>query len=134
MPAAVRCDVLRETHEGVLSGHLGEDKSVGCLKERFYWPGYLTAVRNWCKCCVLCSQRKMPIPRRHAPLGTVRSVSPMQICAVDIMGPLPKSKNGNRYILVLGDYFTRWMEAYAISNQEATTVTQKLVFLSIFST
>ena len=69
----------------------------------------------------------MPTPRRHAPLGTVRAGSPMQICAVDIMGPLPKSKNGNRYILVLGDYFTRWMEAYAIPNQEASTVAQKLV-------
>lgn len=69
----------------------------------------------------------MPTPRRHAPLGTVRAGSPMQICAVDIMGPLPKSKNGNRYILVLGDYFTRWIEAYAIPNQEATTVAQKLV-------
>ena len=51
----------------------------------------------------------------------------MQICAVDILGPLPKTKSGNRYILVLGDYFTRWMEAYAIPNQEAITVAQKLV-------
>ena len=127
VPTAMRRDVLREVHEGTLSGHLGEDKTLGRLKERFYWPGYHTAVQNWCKCCVLCSQRKMPTPRRHAPLGTVRAGSPMQICAVDILGPLPKTKSGNRYILVLGDYFTRWMEAYAIPNQEAITVAQKLV-------
>lgn len=30
------------------------------------------------------------------------------------------------YILVVGDYFTRWMEAYPIPNQEATTVAKKL--------
>ena len=31
------------------------------------------------------------------------------------------------YILVAGDIFTRWMEAYDIPNQEAVTVVQKVV-------
>ncbi len=43
------------------------------------------------------------------------------------MGPLPESAAGNKYILVTGDYFTRWMEAYPIPNQEAITVATKLV-------
>ena len=51
----------------------------------------------------------------------------MQIVAADIMGPLPESEAGNSYILVVGDYFTRWMEAFPIPNQEAVTVAQKLV-------
>ena len=42
-------------------------------------------------------------------------------------GPIPTTANGNKYILVASDYFTRWVEAYAISNQEATTVAGKLV-------
>ncbi len=51
----------------------------------------------------------------------------MQVVAVDILGPLPESTAGNSYILVAGDYFTKWIEAYAIPNQEAVTVAQKLV-------
>ena len=51
----------------------------------------------------------------------------MQIVALDIMGPLPKSNQGNRYILVISDYFTRWAEAYGIPNQEAVTVANILV-------
>ena len=52
---------------------------------------------------------------------------PMQLVAIDILGPLPESAAGNKYILVTGDYFTRWMEAYPIPNLEATTVATKLV-------
>jgi len=51
----------------------------------------------------------------------------MQMVATDIMGPFPISENGNKYILVASDYFTRWVEAYAIPNQEALTVTRKLI-------
>ena len=51
----------------------------------------------------------------------------MEIVATDIMGPFPTSSKGNKYILVASDYFTRWVEAYGIPNQEATTVAKALV-------
>ena len=51
----------------------------------------------------------------------------MQVIAADITGPFPESDNGNCYILVVGDYFTKFMEAYAIPDQEARTVATKLV-------
>ncbi len=51
----------------------------------------------------------------------------MQLVATDIVGPFPESSKGNSYILVASDYFTRWVEAYAIPNQEATTVATKLI-------
>ena len=51
----------------------------------------------------------------------------MQVIVVDIMGPLPECNNKNSYILVEGNYFTRWMAAFAIHDQEAATVAQKLV-------
>ena len=47
--------------------------------------------------------------------------------AVDIVGPLPQSVNGNSYLLVAEDYFTKWLEIWAIPNQEAKTVAHKLL-------
>ena len=39
--------------------------------------------------------------------------------SVDIVGPFPPVQSGNIYIMVVCDYFTRWVEAFAIPNQEA---------------
>ena len=46
----------------------------------------------------------------------------MERVAMDVLGPLPQTDRDNRYILVIGDYFTKWTEAYAIPNQEAATI------------
>ena len=97
------------------------------MRERFYWPGHTTDVQQWCKTCPECAARKTPAPKRHAPLQNVKTGYPMQIVAADILGPLPESDNGNSYILLVFDYFTRWAKAYAIPNQEAPTVATKLV-------
>ncbi len=56
----------------------------------------------------------------------------MQLVAVDILGPVPESDAGNSYILTVADYFTRWMEAYPIPNQEAHTVAKKIMDEFIF--
>ena len=122
VPCSLRDQVLRDMHGGAMSGHFGEDKTLSRLREGFYWPGFHTDVKLWCQTCQDCARQKMPTPKRKAPLQNMQVGSPMQVVAVDILGPLPKSSTGNQYILVAGDYFTKWMEAYAIPNQEAETV------------
>ena len=61
---------------------------------------------------------------------------PLDRIAVDVMGPLNLTKDKNKYILVIGDYFTRWMEAYSLPSQHAEVVAEKLVheFISNFGT
>ena len=46
--------------------------------------------------------------------------------ALDILGPLPETADRNKYILVVGDYFSKWVEAFAIPNQEAHSVAKVL--------
>jgi len=119
--------VLTEVHKGMSGGHLGKDKTLHRLKERFYWPGHYNNVPEWCSTCASCVTRKSNSPASKTPLGTITVGNPTQIIAVDLMGPLSESENKNLYIMVVHDYYTRWMEVKPIPNQEATTVTEKLV-------
>ena len=84
-------------------------------------------MRDWCQTCATCATRKSPTHAARSPLGSIKANYPTQIMAVDLVGPLPESEGGNSYIMVVGDYFSRWMEAIPIPNQEACTVANKLV-------
>lgn len=127
VPKALLSEVLADLHEGALGGHLGVDKTLARLKERFYWPGHHSDVRDWYQNCCTCASRKTPSPKAKAPLTSVLTGYPLQLVAMDILGPFPETQAGNTYILVVADYFTRWVEAYASPNQEASTVADKLV-------
>ena len=127
LPYRLYGKVIQDLHEGAVGAHLGEEKVLSQLKERFYWPGCTEAVKTWCRSCTTCASRKMTTPARKAELHTIQTGYPMQMVSVDIMGPLPETQDGCKYVLVAIDHFTRWAEVYAIKNQEATTVSKKLV-------
>jgi hypothetical protein len=51
----------------------------------------------------------------------------MQTIVTYVAGPFPRRDQGSRYLLIAKYYFTKWPEAYAIPNQEASTVVEALV-------
>ncbi len=80
-----------------------------------------------CKSCRICAERNGPSRKQRGMMVLDQPGYPMERVAMDIIGPLPNTSDGNRYILVVVDYFTKWLEAYAIPNQEVRTIAQKLV-------
>lgn len=51
---------------------------------------------------------------------------PLEYIAIDIVDPLPTTNRGNQYIMVVGDYFYKWKEAYAVVDHTAQTVADSL--------
>ena len=127
LPKSMRHEVLQQLHNTKTSGHLGVAKTLGRLRERFYWVKCRQDVQEWCRNCDICAQKRGPQKKIIAPLKTVNVGAPMERIAIDVLGPLPKTEAGNKYILIIADYFTKWVEAFLLPNQKAKTVADKLV-------
>ena len=127
LPRTLRPEILTELHDSPTAGHLGMNKLLLKVKQRYYWVGMAEDVRSWVRKCSTCAQTKNPPKKPLAPLQQYAVGAPLERVAMDILGPLPKSDRGNVYVLVIGDYFTKWVEAFALPNQEAETVARVFV-------
>ena len=51
---------------------------------------------------------------------------PKKVCSnykyIDLIGPLPLTPRGNMYVVTLVDYFSKWSEASALPDKNATGV------------
>jgi hypothetical protein len=127
VPSSMKRDVLIQAHNVRTAGHLGQSKTFKKIQRTYYWLGCRTEVQRWVKQCEACARKKSPSAKARAALQNSLVGAPLERVAVDIFGPLPRSRLGNRYILVVTDYFIKWAEAYPLRNQEAETVARVLV-------
>lgn len=59
--------------------------------------------------CYIFMKRKKLRKAKNAPIQIGGYAYPMERIALDIMGPLPVTKKGNKFVLVIQDYFTKWV-------------------------
>ena len=122
----LREKLLRLAHDCILSGI---KKTYESIIANFYWPGVHRDVVRYCRSCDTCQRTvaKGRVPK--VPLGKLPLIEmPFKRVAVDVVGPTaPASDRGNRYILCMVYYATRYPEAVASKNIEAETVAEALV-------
>lgn len=112
-----------------MSGHLGTSRTTGRVLAEFYWPGVQADVRRFCQSCDIC-QRTTPKGRTtKVPLGKMPLIDePFKRIALDLVGPIqPAMDRGNRYILTLVDFASRYPKAVALKDIEAERVAEALV-------
>lgn len=120
--------VLELMHDSITAGHMGVRRTLACVRLRFYWYKQRESVELWCKGCTRCAARKLGSAKKHrASLKKHVTGEPFARVGIDISGPYNTTHSGNRYILVVSDYFTKWVEAYPMKDQEAKTVAEVLV-------
>ena len=136
VPKVLRSEIIRNNHDILMAGHFGVNKTSRRIKQRFHWYQMDTDIRIYIGKCVQCNKTKDPGKRPKAKMKKYLVGYPLDRLALDIMGPLPLTRDKNKFILVIGDYFTRWMEAYSLPSQHAENIAEKLVheFISRYGT
>ena len=127
LPPSLQNDALEECHSTLTSGHFGRTKTLLNLRRRFIWRGIRRTSDLFCRQCDICAKYKSDGKKRRAPLNPQVTGVPMERVCIDLVGPFPVSNNGNRYALVVTDYFTKFVEIFPLPNQEASSVASVLV-------
>ena len=120
-------EVFQHLHDHRTGGHLGTKKTYEKIQFAFFWSCMREVMEYFYKICDDCAARKPALKHHRAPLKQYLVGCPLERIGIDILGPLPKTSRGNMYVLVIGDYFTKWTEAFAIADQEAKAVALLLV-------
>ena len=129
LPTKYRNSVLRRAHDSPLGGHLGIAKTMDRICNYFYWPGLRKDVTHYCRTCQTCQKIGKPnlvIP--PAPLNPIPVLDPpFSRILIDVVGPLPRTSSGNRYLFTLMDLSTRYPEAFPIKEISADTIADHLI-------
>ena len=84
-------------------------------------------VRELCRKCDKCQRTNHLLQKPRAELHPIPVTKVWHKVGIDLVGPLPETKQGNKYIITLSDYFSKWPEAAAIPSKHATGVARFLL-------
>lgn len=115
---------------------MGIEKTYYRLAVAHYWPNMFREVAAYIRRCDVCQRTKV---EQQAPVGLMgkRVVEkPWVVVAADIMGPLPRSRAGYSYLLVIQDLFSKWVECRALRSANGKLIREALheLILSRWST
>ena len=109
----IKEEILKENHDLVDVGHLGQHRMLELLKRNYWWPGLKEDIKRYVQGCFKCQQNKVQHQRKAGELHPLEiSQGLWQEISIDIIGPLPKS-NGMDTIVVIVDRFTKMIRLKA---------------------
>lgn len=119
--------LLKRYHDQKLGGHQGSTKTYQRLKRFYTWSNMKKDIEQYVRSCNLCQLNKSGKAKKMKLILVTPSNFPFEKIYLDIVGPLPITENGNKYILSIMDDLSRYMNCYPLPNQEVTTVTQTFI-------
>uniref|UniRef100_A0A672FVG2 Gypsy retrotransposon integrase-like protein 1 n=1 Tax=Salarias fasciatus TaxID=181472 RepID=A0A672FVG2_SALFA len=122
LPREFREMVMQAMHDDL--GHLGQERTLDLLRDRFFWPKMSFDVEEYIRNCGECVSHKTPV-KRSAPLHQIVSQGPMDLVCMDFLSMEPDSK-GISNVLVVTDHFTRYAQAFPTKSQKAHVVAKIL--------
>ena len=127
-------EILKKSHDDVLSAHGGYFKTVDRVKRQYYWPRMETDIRRYVQSCQICKAMKPSNMCQTAPMGEYRQAKrPWQMISLDFIGPFPRSTKGFCYMLVVVDVFSKFCQIFPLrsaSSKLTVSCLENKVFLS----
>ena len=132
LPISMHNKVLQSLHDD--NGHQGQQCVVELLHSRVYWPTMFTDTYHWLSQCKQCLVSKGDYNKPETLQGSLVGHQPLELLCIDFT-KADVTKGEKENILVLMDAFSKYSQAFIMSNQKALTVAKLLVdkWFSVYS-
>lgn len=126
VPINVRQMLLYYFHDNDAT-HPGVQKSYRAIARRFWWPNMYRDILQYVRSCEVCQRIKPHNRPMGAPMSSTVPIGVFEKVYIDFCGPLLPSSSGNRYVLVLIDAFSKWLEVIPCRRATAEVTCKKLI-------
>ena len=127
VPLTMRQEILGEYHGTIIAGHYGLRKSLGKLCANYWWPGVKRELQRWIQGCEQCQLTKAGGGHGRMPLDQEATGIRFARVALDILTGLQPTSQGNVCIMVIQDYYTKYVRCYPLPDHTAPTCAEALV-------
>jgi transposase InsO family protein len=107
VPLSLRPRLLRLEKFPVVAGHPGVSKMYASMRRKFFWKEMYKYVEETVRHCTVCAKNRVTERKRTSFLKLFPANGPLEFVTMDILGPLPKTEHGNRFLLVISDRFSK---------------------------
>ena len=119
VPKSLQDLAVQWCHDLPSAGHQGRQRTKQRVKEKYTWYGLSKFVEQYVAGCEICNKCKKSDRRGKCPMIEYQAGAPMERVHLDFLGPLPKTKYGNEFVLMMVDQFTKWVECIPLPTQTA---------------
>ncbi len=122
VPAELVPEFLAYFHNGLFGGHLGRMKTLLRILVVAWWPSIWKDVWNHVRACQKCQAYKSSNEKPAGQIQQSEVKAAGEMIGVDFMGPFPLSKSRNTMLMVVVDYYTKWVELFLLKDAKTPRV------------
>ncbi|MCP5046211.1 MAG: DDE-type integrase/transposase/recombinase, partial [bacterium] len=113
--------------------HVGSPKTFEAMKCRVYWPNMMKDIKEFVNCCIPCQQNILrPGHEKRGNRMIWKASKRWESVHIDVVGPLPTTPEGYRYLLTIQDRYSKFAAAEPMHYADALTVATTLANAWIF--
>ncbi|CAA9996130.1 unnamed protein product [Nesidiocoris tenuis] len=126
MPSSLRDWLLQVCHSSEWAGHPGPAATEARVQRYGVWPKMNHHITQFVKACEVCQRRNTPSGLQPPIQKPYLPTCPSEIVGIDLVGPIP-SVSGPKYILTIVDHFTKYAEAYPLTDISSRSIADTLI-------
>jgi hypothetical protein len=116
-------ELMKEIHAGLRGAHIGYRPLLGnVFRQAFYWPKAASDAADLVQKCENCQRCTRDQKQPSSLTQLIQPTWPLQRWGLDLLGPLPPAQGNLKYVVVVVEYFSKWIKAKPLATITSATV------------